>query len=135
MKSSAFLKQFLSYFAVGGIAALVEWAMFAIFSSLLRMNYILATCLAFICSTTANWLLGRAWTFRDSRKFQKNKGQEAVLIFGASAIGLLLNILLMFLFVSVFGLNTAILKTFSKMAATGLVFIWNFLIRRFAIYK
>lgn len=135
MKSSAFIKQFLSYFAVGGIAALVEWAMFAIFSGLLNMNYILATCLAFICSTTANWLLGRAWTFRDNQKFENAKSREALLVFAASAFGLLLNVILMYLFVSVFGLNTAVLKTFSKMAATGLVFIWNFLIRRFAIYK
>lgn len=135
MKSSAFIKQFLSYFAVGGIAALVEWTVFAILASFLNLHYMLATCMAFVVSTTVNWALGRAWSFRGSKKYADKQIQEILVVFAASAFGLLLNVALMYVFVSVLGLNSAILKSFSKIAATGLVFIWNFAVRHFVIYK
>ena len=129
------IRQFISYVFVGGIAAIVEWVMFTIFSNVLNIQYIISTCLAFIFSTTANWLLGRIWTFKDSKAYQKKKFKEAVLVFAVSAIGLLFNMGLMYLFVSVIGLNTPLLKTVSKILATGIVFIWNFCMRKFGIYR
>lgn len=129
------IRQFLSYFCVGGAAAIVEWVLFAVFANAIGINYIAATCLAFVFSTAANWILGRLWTFRDSKAYAGKKAKEIVLVFAASAVGLLFNMGLMYLFVSVMGLDTGLLKTLSKIAATGIVFIWNFLIRKFAIYK
>ena len=52
-----------------------------------------------------------------------------------SAIGLVFNVLLMYLFVTVIGLNTSFLKTVSKILATGIVFFWNFFVRKLFIYK
>lgn len=129
------VRQFISYFFVGGIAALVEWVCFALFDNVLHMHYILATCLAFVFSTSANWILGRLWTFRDNKSYENKKAREVLLVFAVSAIGLLFNMGLMYLFVTVLGLDSAVLKTLSKIAATGIVFSWNFLIRRFVIYK
>lgn len=130
-----FVRQFLSYFMVGGIAAIVEWVCFALFESLLNINYIAATCLAFIFSTSANWLLGRLWTFKESKAYIGKRAKEMALVFAVSAAGLLLNMGLMYLFVSVLGLNTALLKIIDKIVATGIVFFWNFLIRKYVIYK
>ena len=130
-----FVTQFISYFCVGGIAAIVEWVMFAIFANVLNINYLLATCAAFVFSTTVNWLLGKIWTFRDSKAFEGKAAQEAFLIFLVSGIGLVFNIALMFCFVTIIGLNSPLQKTASKVAATGIVFIWNFLIRKLAIYR
>lgn len=133
--NESIVKQFLSYFCVGGIAAIIEWIMFAFFANAVHLNYILATCLAFIFSTAANWFLGRIWTFKNNNSFKNKRSKEIVLIFAVSAIGLLFNLILMYGFVTVLSLNTAILKTFSKIMATGIVFFWNFLIRKFVIYR
>lgn len=130
-----FVRQFLSYFMVGGIAAIVEWVCFALFENLLNINYIAATCLAFIFSTSANWLLGRLWTFKESKAYIGKRAKEMALVFAVSAAGLLLNMGLMYLFVSVLGLDTALLKIIDKIVATGIVFFWNFLIRKYVIYK
>lgn len=129
------VKQFVSYFFVGGLAAIIEWIMFALFANLIGINYIFATCLAFIFSTATNWGLGRIWTFKDNQSYVNQKVKEAVLIFSVSVVGLLFNIGLMYLFVSVLKLDTAALKTLSKIMATGIVFFWNFLIRKTVIYK
>lgn len=130
-----FVRQFLSYFMVGGIAAIVEWVCFALFENLLNINYIAATCLAFIFSTSANWLLGRLWTFKESKAYIGKRAKEMALVFAVSAAGLFLNMGLMYLFVSVLGLDTALLKIIDKIVATGIVFFWNFLIRKYVIYK
>ena len=133
--NKANIKQFISYFFVGGVAALVEWVMFFIFANVLQINYFVSTVIAFIFSTTANWILGRITTFKDNNTYKDKKAKEAFLVFVVSAIGLLFNLILMYLFVTVMGFDSSLGKTLSKIAATGIVFIWNFLIRKLVIYK
>lgn len=129
------LQQAISYFFVGGISAIVEWVMFSVFSSLVGLHYLLSTCLAFIFSTTTNWYLGRKWTFKENKNYAEKKGKELFLIFFVSAIGLIFNVLLMFFFVDILEFNTDLQKILCKIAATGIVFIWNFLVRKFIVYK
>ena len=128
------IKQFFSYFFVGGMAALVEWGMFFAFSNLLHIYYQGATVLAFFFSTMTNWWLGRTLTFKDSA-YQSKKQKELVLIFGVSAIGLFLNMILMYVWVSLLGMNTDFRKMIGKVAATGIVFFWNFFIRKYVVYR
>ncbi|MBQ3802899.1 MAG: GtrA family protein [Oscillospiraceae bacterium] len=132
--SSKSVRQFISYFGVGGAAALVEWGVFSMLEYLLDVPYLLATVLAFLVSTTVNWILGRTFTFRDSA-YREKKAKEAFLVFLVSAIGLVLNLILMVLFVDVLGMDTNLLKTAAKILATGLVFIWNFLSRKYWVYR
>ena len=133
--NKANIKQFISYFFVCGVAAIVEWVMFFIFANVLQINYFVSTVIAFIFSTTANWILGRITTFKDNNTYKDKKAKEAFLVFIVSAIGLLFNLILMYLFVTVMGFDSSLGKTLSKIAATGIVFIWNFLIRKLVIYK
>lgn len=133
--NKANIKQFISYFFVGGVAAIVEWVMFFIFANVLQINYFVSTVIAFIFSTTANWILGRITTFKDNNTYKDKKAKEAFRVFVVSAIGLLFNLILMYLFVTVMGFDSSLGKTLSKIAATGIVFIWNFLIRKLVIYK
>ena len=132
--NKANIKQFISYFFVGGVAAIVEWVMFFIFANVLQINYFVSTVIAFIFSTTANWILGRITTFKDNNTYKDKKAKEAFLVFIVSAIGLLFNLILMYLFVTVMGFDSSLGKTLSKIAATGIVFIRNFLIRKLVIY-
>lgn len=127
------IKQFISYFFVGGISALVEWGTFSLFN-MMRIHYLLATVLSFCFSTTTNWFLGRKMTFKDSA-YESKRMKELLLVFFASAIGLVFNLGLMYLFVNILGMNTDLLKLIAKVMATGIVFVWNFLSRKYAIYK
>lgn len=133
--SKAGIKQFISYFFVGGVAAVVEWVMFFLFANVVKIDYIVATVFAFVFSTTTNWILGRVTTFKDNSTYKDKKTKEAILIFGVSAIGLLFNMILMYAFVTILGFDGSFGKIFSKIVATGIVFVWNYLIRKFAIYR
>ena len=120
------VKSFISYFIVGGLSAIVEWVCFAIFNSF--MVYLIATILAFCFSTSFNYFLGKKMTFKN---FNKSKN-DVIWVFVVSAIGLVLNIVFMYLIIDVFKFKYEFL---AKIVSTGLVFIWNYVSRRLFIYK
>ncbi len=120
------IKKIISYFFVGGIAALVEWGVFALFN--LFANYLIATIIAFIVATTVNYYLGKKWTFKS---FQKGK-RDVIAVFIVSGIGLLLNMLFMYVQVDIIHFPYQMI---AKIISTGLVFIWNYLSRRLFIYR
>ena len=117
------------YLIVGGLATIVEWAGFWLFSEKLSIEYLLATALAFAISTFANWLFGRLLVFRG--KQQQSLLREILSVYLASIVGLLLNLLIMFLLVQLLGVK----KMIAKMAATVLVFTYNYLVRKLIIYR
>lgn len=124
-KNSA--KEFLLYLIVGGIATVSEWAFFFVFDKC-HMHYAVATTIAYILSTFVNWLAGRILVFKESKQ---SFWKEITSVYVASIIGLLLNLLIMWIAVDVFSFNEMI----SKIAATAIVFAYNFLIRKLVIYK
>lgn len=130
-----FIKQFISYFCVGGISAVVEWSTFFIFFNVCGFYYLLATFLAFIVATGTNYVLGALWTFKDNSKQRKKKLLEIFQVFFVSGIGLIFNLLLMYLLVDIMQFNSTFQQMASKIVATGIVFLWNFGIRKFVIYK
>lgn len=127
-------KQFISYFGVGGAAALIEWGVFSLLAYTTDIPYLMAAVLAFIVSTSTNWYLGQRFTFKDS-KYHNQKAKEIVLVFAVSVIGLVFNLMFMYLFVDIIGMKTSLMKTIAKIISTGIVFIWNFLSRKLWVYK
>lgn len=117
------------YFFVGLGATIVEWTCFYIFYSLVEVHYQIATIFAIVISTFSNWALGRIFLFRNEKK--TNLMGEIGKIYFVSIIGLLFNILLMWFFVEKIMLNEMV----SKVLATCVVFIYNYLIRKLYIYK
>lgn len=126
------LKQFekpISYLIVGGGATLVEWGFYLFFSRALSIQYLVSTVLAIIISTFSNWAFGRLLTFRKAEKQPVLK--EIAKIYAVSIVGLLMNMLLMWLLHGKLGLWDMA----AKVIATGIVFLYNYLIRVLVVYK
>ena len=121
------LKDLLLYLVVGGVATVAEWAVFFV---LIRcsLHYAVATAVAYVLSTFVNWLMGRLLVFKESKG---SVVKEIISIYLVSVVGLLLNLLIMWLAVDVIGIS----EEFSKIGATGIVFFFNFLVRKLFIYK
>ena len=121
------IKEFFLYLVVGGIATATEWLVFFLLDKC-YLHYAVATVIAYIVSTFVNWLAGRLLVFKQSeQKFLK----EIVSVYLASIVGLLGNLLLMWIAVDLLSAN----EMLSKVNATGIVFLYNFLVRKFWIYK
>ena len=127
--------QIVSYFCVGGCAAIVEWLVFAVLTNILKINYLTATIMAFIISTAVNWALGRILTFRNSSAYNGKALLEGILIYAVSGVGLGFNLGLMYCFVTLLKMNTSIKKVLAKIIATGIVFLWNYFSRKLVIYR
>lgn len=123
------LKELILYLIVGSIATLVEWGAFWLFEHMFHIQYLIATALAFMFSTFANWVLGRLFVFK--QQSMQSLFKEIVSIYIVSVVGLLLNLIIMFVLVQLVAFN----KMLSKMFATVLVFGYNYLVRKVLIYK
>lgn len=123
------LKSLFSYLIVGGGATIVEWLVFHLLNKRLQVHYLAATVIAIVISTFSNWLFGRLLTFRHAPK--GNLWAEIGKIYVISIAGLGLNLLLMWIMVG--GLHWD--SMLSKIAATGIVFMYNYLIRIKLVYK
>lgn len=112
------------YLFVGGTAALVEWGLFYLFNAAVGINYLIATTGAYFLSTLYHYFLGNVLVFTSGARYGKAK--ELSLVFLVSGMGLLFNLILMYIFVGIFDLNGLV----SKIAATCIVVVWNYLARK-----
>lgn len=119
--------QLIRYLFVGACATVVEWAVFYVLMHSSGMHYMPATSIAFILSTFANWIIGKWLLFRQKQNIWK----ELLKIYATSVAGLLMNLLIMWIAVDLL----AIQEMAAKIIATGIVFFWNFLVRKLVIYK
>lgn len=131
--------QFFRYLFVGGIATVVDWLlsfgaekMFSSVTSLeSQMVYIIATTVGFAGGLTTNFLLSRAFVFATQEARAKTKLGEFMGHLMVGAIGLGMSYLIVWV-------GTAyIIDVFMlfRMLATVVVFVWNYLARKFFVYK
>ena len=137
--NNEYMKIFM-YLLVGGSAALLEWGLFFLFFSVLThagifslqtQTVLAATTLAFATSTLYHYFLCNRFVFDSGSRY--HKGTEVSLVFLVSAVGLGWNLLLMWIFTSpmLLGLNPML----SKIMASAIVTVWNYLSRKKWIFK
>ncbi len=121
------IKDFLLYFVVGGIATISEWLFFYLLG-VFNVHYAPSTAVAYVLSTLVNWGVGRLLVFKGSKL---SLVKDIASVYLASIVGLLLNLLIMWLAVELFQIN----EMLSKIIATAIVFLYNFLVRKLVIYR
>ena len=135
------LGEVIRFLAAGGAAFAVELVTLILLKEKLGLDTLVATPIAFLLSVIVNYLICVLWVFDGARE-QSRKSQIA--FFLTSAVGLLLNELLMFLFRVIWGEETVLFTVFSfavslyvlnKILATALVMIWNYFTKRYILMK
>lgn len=125
------------YLFVGGTAALVEWGLFYLLFHHLLTGLGLgvteltmaATALAFSLSTLYHYFLGNILVFDSGSRYGRSK--ELSLVFAVSIVGLIFNLLLMYIFVSLLDWNPMV----SKVLTSCIVVVWNYLSRKKWIFR
>lgn len=119
----------IKYFFVGGTAAIVDIGLFAIFAKYLEFNYLMVGFFSFTIATLVNYLLSIRHVFESGVRFSKKK--EITIIYIVSAFGLAINLFVLYSCVELVGVGLIV----SKLIATGVVFFWNYFIRREFVFK
>lgn len=115
--------QLFRYFIVGGVATVVDWSSFYLLAIKINFNYQAALVIAFILGSVTNYVFNKIFTFRCRSK--QIAGQMTVHLM-ISAISLLLNMGMMYIFVSSF----AIAKMPSRMIITVIMLVINFFMHK-----
>jgi len=116
------------YFLAGGASALIEWALFALAFYSLGLHHLVSGVLSFLLAVGVNYWLSVTYVFGAGKR---DRNQRIFLLYLVSAIGLGFNLAILEVGISVLELNAMV----SKIGATGLVFVWNFLARYFFIFQ
>ncbi len=91
------------------------------------LYYLISAAISFALANTLNFYLCARWVFPGGL----SGGRRYIAFLVVGAVGLALNTALMALFTSVLAWHYML----SKIAAASLVFFWNYLMRRHAIFK
>lgn len=121
--------QFFRYMFVGGIATIVDLGVFYILDSNRPEWLYFSTGAAFAAGLLVSYLLSKHFVFTDVAVHSKLT--EFLIYFITGIIGLGLSELIMFLFASRLDLNHML----TKIAATAVVFLWNFGSKKIILYR
>ncbi|HHW68817.1 MAG TPA: GtrA family protein [Tenericutes bacterium] len=119
-------KQIIKFGIVGGIAFVIDYSLLFILTDFFKIHYLISSIISFVVSFIFNYILSIKWVF-DVNKKQTYK--EIALFIGLSLIGLLINQIVLYI-------TTDYLKVYymiSKIIATIIVMIWNFVTRKIFI--
>jgi putative flippase GtrA len=117
------------YFVVGGISAVFDISLFFVFAKLLGYHYLAVSTVTFVFAVALNYTLSVRYVFTSGVRF--SRGQELALVYLVSAIGLGLHLLVLYVAVDKLGVELML----SKFVATGSVFMWNFLVRNYFVFR
>ena len=128
-KPGSLVGQLFRYAVVGGISFVVDYGSLWLLTEKAGLPYLWSAAIAFILGLICNYLLSTAWVFGESKL--KNAWAEFAAFAIIGVIGLGLNELIMYACTDGLGFHYML----SKIVSTGIVFFWNFLARRFLVFK
>lgn len=123
------LKQIFRFIIVGGIATVIDFAFLYIFKEFLNFNIILSNTLAFTISVIYNYIASIKWVFDVSEN--RNSKIQFIIFIILSILGLIINSSILYVFSKFLGIYYLL----SKVLATIVVMIYNFITRKIFLEK
>ena len=116
--------QFMKFGVVGVIAFVIDYGLLALLTEAFGVNYLVSATISFTVSVVFNYLASMRYVF--THKEGMSRRREFVIFVVLSVIGLAINNLCMWAGVELLGIHYLI----TKIAATAIVMIWNFITRK-----
>lgn len=127
--NSNLLVQLFRYVIVGGLSFIVDYGLLYVLTEYVGLYYIVSATLSFIVGLTVNYYISVRWVFGQSKL--QNKPVEFSIYAIIGIIGLLFNNILMYIFTDLFH----VYYLFSKLITAAIVLIWNFVGRKYILFK
>lgn len=123
-KKTSLLLQLIRFAVVGGGAFLIDYGIMILLTELFGVNYLISCAVSFTVSVIFNYVLSVYWVFNVTG--ERSKTQDFAVFIILSVIGLGINQLIMWLAVD----KLHIFYMFSKIGATAVVMVYNFVTRK-----
>ena len=121
------LAQIAKFSVVGAIATVIDYGVLMLLSQVCGVDPVLSAGISFVVSVIFNYLASMRFVF--THRDDLSRGRELTIFVILSVVGLAINELLMWLGVCVLG-TSALAVTATKVFATAVVMVWNFMSRR-----
>ena len=122
------LKQIIKFGVVGFTAFLIDYSLLYIFTEYFGIYYLYSSIISFTVSLIYNYILSIKWVFDVTKK---QTAKEITIFVILSIMGLGINQLVMYVMVEWLKIYYMI----TKIVATGIVMVWNFVTRKIFIEK
>lgn len=121
--------QLFRYTFVGGFAFIFDFGSLYILTEYFNIYYLVSAAIAFLFGLTINYFLSVIWIFK--KRSIKSKYVEFVVFALIGIVGLALNEFIIWFFTEI--VNTHYL--YSKLISSALVYLGNFFIRKFTLFR
>lgn len=118
------IQQVLKFGVVGFIAFGIDFGVMVACTELLGIDPVISAAISFIVSVTFNYLASMRYVF--THREDMTPAREFAIFVVLSIIGLLINEAIMWVGVNALHIN----YMFTKIVATGIVMVWNFVSRK-----
>lgn len=124
--------QFLRYFVTGGLAFVVDFGVFTVAFYCFDIHYLHANLIGLMGGNVVNYLLSIGWVFSsEKRTMEKYRLLEITIFVLISLVGMTLNEFLMYVFVGILAIQAIV----SKVGAAIIVLLYNFIARKFILFR
>ena len=123
------IEQMIKFGFVGFLCFFIDWGIMVFLTEVLGMNPLISSTISFTVSVTVNYILSVTFVFETDKN--ANKGSQFVIFVLLSIVGLGLNELCMWLGTDLLGIHYMI----TKVGATAVVMVYNFITRKIFIEK
>lgn len=124
-------EELIKYFIIGVITTIINYAIFAVLSSVVNIDMHVSNIIAWIVSVIFAYFTNKLFVF-ESKSFKLNVMGKEILSFGAARVfSLLLEELILYIFVNLLNMNQLIIK----LIANIVVMIVNYILSKFIIFK
>ena len=129
IKTDILYIQMFRYTFVGGIAFLFDFSSLYILTEYLNLHYLVSAAIASLMGLSINYSLCVLWVFE--KRAIKSMHVEFVVFAFIGIVGLVLNELFIWFFTEVTCLHYLVSKSISTM----IIFSWNFLAKKFTLFR
>lgn len=131
------MEQILKFGVVGFVCFLIDFGLTTGLANIFGVHYLISKFLGFVVSAVVNYILSIKFVFTQKKEMDKSKEFTVFLIL--SAIGLVINEVVMYVCIDVIYAGSTFLQSkltseltvsFSSVIATGIVMVYNFISRK-----
>lgn len=127
-KHKKLIDQILKFGVVGGLAFLIDYGLLYVLTEFVGIHYLISSVISFTVSLIFNYILSIKWVFDVTKK---QTAKEITIFVILSVIGLGINQVVMYVGSDLLHIYYML----TKIIATAIVMVWNFVTRKIFIEK